>query len=127
MSLFLSEEDGEHQKKKIWYFSIQVQLEELMERLDKEYWEMDLYTTLEEMKEEVHTHMAVTEELTNKARGTNTAYLTALKGRVSVFQGCTIYSRGHQRGAGGGALGSPRGLPKVVVFLCFLNHTVSDV
>lgn len=51
-----------------------------MERLDKAYWEMDLCATLEEMQEEVQAHMDITEDLTNKARGNNKAYLTAVNG-----------------------------------------------
>lgn len=51
-----------------------------MEGLDKEYWEMDLCATLEEMKEEVQAHMAITDDLTNKARGNNKAYLAAVSG-----------------------------------------------
>lgn len=51
-----------------------------MHCLDKEYWEMDLYATLEEMKEEVQAHMAITEDLTHKSRGNNKAYLTAANG-----------------------------------------------
>lgn len=80
-----SEEDGEHEKKKIWYYSTKAQLEELMEFLDKEYWEMDLHATLEEMKEEVQAHMDITEDLTNKARGNNKAYLTAANGTHHGF------------------------------------------
>ena len=80
-----SEEDGEHEKKKIWYFSTKVQLEELMDCLDKEYWEMDLFVTLQEMKEEVQAHMIITEDLTNKARGTSKAYLTAVNGTDLIF------------------------------------------
>ncbi|KAA8585648.1 hypothetical protein FQN60_004342 [Etheostoma spectabile] len=72
------EEDGEHEKKKIWYYSTKAQLSELMECLDAQYWEMDLHATLEEMKEEVEAHMDITEDLTNKARGNNKAYLTAV-------------------------------------------------
>uniref|UniRef100_A0A3Q3GGT5 Bromodomain PHD finger transcription factor n=1 Tax=Labrus bergylta TaxID=56723 RepID=A0A3Q3GGT5_9LABR len=72
------EEDGEHEKKKIWYYSTKAQLEELMESLDQEYWEVDLHATLEEMKEEVRAHMDITEELTNKARSNNKAYLTTV-------------------------------------------------
>uniref|UniRef100_A0A1A8UXB7 Bromodomain PHD finger transcription factor n=1 Tax=Nothobranchius furzeri TaxID=105023 RepID=A0A1A8UXB7_NOTFU len=72
------EEDGEHVKKKIWYYSTKAQLEELMESLDKERWEMDLHATLEEMKEEVQAHMDITEDLTNRARGSNKAYLAAV-------------------------------------------------
>lgn len=75
-----SEEDGECERKKIWYYSSKAQLEELIERLDKEYWETDLHTTLEEMKEEMQAHMDVTDELTNKARGSSKAYLTAVNG-----------------------------------------------
>lgn len=51
-----------------------------MECLDKEYWEMDLYATVEEMKEEVQAHMDITEDLTNKARGNNKPYLAAVNG-----------------------------------------------
>uniref|UniRef100_A0A3Q2XQB1 Bromodomain PHD finger transcription factor n=1 Tax=Hippocampus comes TaxID=109280 RepID=A0A3Q2XQB1_HIPCM len=75
------EEDGEHQKKKIWYYSSRSQFQELLECLDKDYWEMDLWASLEEIKEEVQTHMDITEDLTDKARGNNKAYLTAVNGR----------------------------------------------
>lgn len=62
-----------------------------MERLDKGYWEMDLYATLEEMKEEVHAHMDVTEDLTVKARGNNKAYLTAVNGtHVMLSLNCKV-------------------------------------
>lgn len=54
-----------------------------MECLDKKYWEMDLCAMLEEMKEEIQGHMAITEDLTNKARGNSRAYLTALNGTFS--------------------------------------------
>eukprot|EP00063_Salmo_salar_P084183 XP_014059018.1 PREDICTED: nucleosome-remodeling factor subunit BPTF-like [Salmo salar] len=76
------EEDGEHEKKKIWYYSTKVQLGELIECLDKEYWENDLCAVLEEMSEEVHTHMDITEDLTNKARGNNKAFLTAANDEI---------------------------------------------
>uniref|UniRef100_A0AAZ3SC73 Bromodomain PHD finger transcription factor n=1 Tax=Oncorhynchus tshawytscha TaxID=74940 RepID=A0AAZ3SC73_ONCTS len=76
------EEDGEHDKKKIWYYSTKVQLGELIECLDKEYWENDLCAVLEEMREEVHTHMDITEDLTNKAAGNNKAFLVAANGKA---------------------------------------------
>ncbi|XP_036794494.1 nucleosome-remodeling factor subunit BPTF isoform X6 [Oncorhynchus mykiss] len=76
------EEDGEHDKKKIWYYSTKVQLGELIECLDKEYWENDLCAVLEEMREEVHTHMDITEDLTNKACGNNKAFLTAANDEI---------------------------------------------
>lgn len=75
-----SEEDGEHEKKKIWYYSSKAQLEELIECLDKEYWETDLHAVLEETKEEVNAHMDITEDLTNRARGSNKSYLAAVNG-----------------------------------------------
>uniref|UniRef100_A0A673CHH4 Uncharacterized protein n=1 Tax=Sphaeramia orbicularis TaxID=375764 RepID=A0A673CHH4_9TELE len=71
------EEDGEQEDKAIWYYSTKVQLAELIDCLDKEYWEADLFAALEEIREEVHTHMDITEDLTNKARGNNKCYLTA--------------------------------------------------
>uniref|UniRef100_A0A8C7KT90 Bromodomain PHD finger transcription factor n=1 Tax=Oncorhynchus kisutch TaxID=8019 RepID=A0A8C7KT90_ONCKI len=70
-------EDGEQEDKTIWYYSTKVQLAELIDCLDKGYWEADLYATLEEIRDEVHTHMDITEELTNKARGVNKCFLTA--------------------------------------------------
>ncbi|KAF4080090.1 hypothetical protein AMELA_G00166420 [Ameiurus melas] len=71
------EEDGEHENKTIWYYSTKVQLAELFEVLDKTYWEKQLCATLEELRDEIHTHMDITEELTNKARGNIKSYLTA--------------------------------------------------
>lgn len=79
------EEVGEHDEIKIWYYSTRVQLQELRERLDSKYWEMDLCATLEEMNEEIQAHMAITEDLTNKARGNSKAYLTALDGTHFQF------------------------------------------
>ncbi|XP_051939439.1 nucleosome-remodeling factor subunit BPTF-like isoform X1 [Hippocampus zosterae] len=69
------EEDGEQEHKTIWYYSTKVQLGELIECLDKNYWEADLYAALEEIRDEVHTHMDITEDLTNKARGNNRCFL----------------------------------------------------
>ncbi|XP_030637750.1 nucleosome-remodeling factor subunit BPTF-like [Chanos chanos] len=71
------EEDGEHENKTIWYYSTKVQLAELIDSLDKSYWEKHLYAALEELREEIHTHMDITEDLTNKARGSNKSFLAA--------------------------------------------------
>ncbi|MEQ2273666.1 hypothetical protein XENORESO_007247, partial [Xenotaenia resolanae] len=76
------EEDGEQEDKAIWYYSTKVQLAELIDRLDKEYWEADLYAALEEIRDEVHTHMDITEDLTNKARGNNKCFLTAANDEI---------------------------------------------
>ncbi|XP_067914584.1 nucleosome-remodeling factor subunit BPTF isoform X5 [Heterodontus francisci] len=72
------EEDKEDEKdKRVWYYSSKVQLAELIESLDKEYWEYDLCRILEEMRDEIHRHMDVTEDLTNKVRGNNKSCLSA--------------------------------------------------
>uniref|UniRef100_A0A671P9U4 Nucleosome-remodeling factor subunit BPTF-like n=1 Tax=Sinocyclocheilus anshuiensis TaxID=1608454 RepID=A0A671P9U4_9TELE len=75
------EEDGEDENKETWYYSTKVQLAGMLELLDKDYWENDLCSVLEEMREEIHSHMDITEELTNKARGNNKAYLTVANGK----------------------------------------------
>ncbi|XP_019588435.2 nucleosome-remodeling factor subunit BPTF isoform X11 [Rhinolophus sinicus] len=72
------EEDTENEnEKKIWYYSTKVQLAELIDCLDKDYWEAELCKVLEEMREEIHRHMDITEDLTNKARGSNKSFLAA--------------------------------------------------
>ncbi|XP_026772306.3 nucleosome-remodeling factor subunit BPTF isoform X2 [Pangasianodon hypophthalmus] len=79
------EEDGDEEEekgKKIWYYSTKVQLGELIEVLDKEFWENDLCAMLEELREEIHAHMDITEDLTNKARGSNKAYLTVANDEI---------------------------------------------
>ncbi|XP_072548952.1 nucleosome-remodeling factor subunit BPTF isoform X3 [Salminus brasiliensis] len=77
------EEDGEEELgKRIWYYSSKVQLGELQELMDKEFWENDLCAVLEELKEEIHAHMDITEELTTKARGNNKAYLTVVNDEI---------------------------------------------
>lgn len=66
-------------------FHSKVQLAELIDSLDKEYWEADLYAALEEIRDEVHAHMEISEDLTNKARGSNKCFLTAANGKDSFF------------------------------------------
>lgn len=72
----------------------QVQLAELIDSLDKEYWEADLYAALQEIRDEVHTHMDITEDLTNKARGSNKCFLTAANGKEII-----IFSPPHKIGS----------------------------
>lgn len=62
-------------------FVLQVQLAEVIDCLDKEYWEADLYSALEEIRDEVHAHMDISEDLTNKTRGNNKSFLTAANGK----------------------------------------------
>ncbi|XP_067860004.1 nucleosome-remodeling factor subunit BPTF isoform X4 [Heptranchias perlo] len=75
------EEDKDDEKdKRVWYYSSKMQLAELIESLDKEYWEYDLCRILEEMRDEIHRHMDITEDLTNKVRGNNKSCLSAANG-----------------------------------------------
>lgn len=62
-----------------------MQLAEVIDCLDKEYWETDLYSALEEIRDEVHAHMDISEDLTNKARGNNKSFLTAANGKEFVI------------------------------------------
>lgn len=39
------------------------------------------------MREEIHRHMDVTEDLTNKARGSNKSFLSAANGENILFNG----------------------------------------
>ncbi|XP_040293358.1 nucleosome-remodeling factor subunit BPTF isoform X2 [Bufo bufo] len=75
------EEDSEKEKK-IWYYSSRPQLEELLDCLDKTHYEADLCKTLEELRGEIHRHMDITEELTNKARGNNRSYLSVVNEEI---------------------------------------------
>lgn len=61
-----------------------MQLAEVIDCLDKEYWEADLYLALEEIRDEVHAHMDISEDLTNKTRGNNKSFLTAANGNDFV-------------------------------------------
>uniref|UniRef100_A0A4W4EI56 Bromodomain PHD finger transcription factor n=1 Tax=Electrophorus electricus TaxID=8005 RepID=A0A4W4EI56_ELEEL len=74
------EEDGEHENKTIWYYSTRVQLAELLDVMDRTCWEKQLCSSLEALRDEIHAHMDITEELTNKARGSNKCYLAAANG-----------------------------------------------
>lgn len=53
--------------------------------MDREFWESDLQAALEEIREEVHAHMDITEDLTNKARGNTKSFLTVANGQSDCF------------------------------------------
>uniref|UniRef100_A0A8D0H514 Bromodomain PHD finger transcription factor n=1 Tax=Sphenodon punctatus TaxID=8508 RepID=A0A8D0H514_SPHPU len=80
--LIIEEYSENEEDKRLWYYSTKVQLAELIESLDKDYWEADLCKTLEEMREEIHRHMDITEDLTNKARGSNKSFLAAANDEI---------------------------------------------
>ncbi|XP_073435899.1 nucleosome-remodeling factor subunit BPTF isoform X3 [Dendrobates tinctorius] len=75
-------EENSEKEKKIWYYSSRPQLEELLEQLDRTQYEADLCKTLDDLREEIHRHMDITEELTSKARGSNRSYLSVVNEEI---------------------------------------------
>ncbi|KAK7939045.1 hypothetical protein WMY93_002371 [Mugilogobius chulae] len=122
------EEDAPRETKRTWYYSTRPQLEELMELLDQEYWENDLYAALEEIREEVQTHMDITLELTKKA-STSRNYLSALN---VCARGPGLAACGYGRGAVGRNKVSTRTLrccdsPRTSAHTLLVNRESRDV
>lgn len=72
-----------------WYYSTQPQFEELLEVLDKNNYERDLYQTLLEFKEDILKHMSITEELTNSHKGNRKS---ALEIEIGLSMNCSTLS-----------------------------------
>ncbi|KAJ4445599.1 hypothetical protein ANN_12281 [Periplaneta americana] len=68
--IFVESEDGE-----VWYYSTQVQLEELLECIDKENMEVALAREIGDFKDEIIRQMEITEKLTNMNKGNKKSYL----------------------------------------------------
>ena len=64
--------EGENE---VWYYSTKKQLEELFRTLDCTYWERDLMIAFEDLKEDLYKQMAITDDLTNQARGNKKSVL----------------------------------------------------
>ncbi|GBM38532.1 Nucleosome-remodeling factor subunit BPTF [Araneus ventricosus] len=58
-----------------YYYTTKLQFQELMEVLDANDLEYDIYRVLEDMKEEIIRQMDITEKLTNSAKGNKKSYL----------------------------------------------------
>lgn len=78
MLFYLNFSEGNH---RTWYYSSSAQLEQLLLCLDGEKWESELVSVLKDMKSAIVSQMAVTEELTNKARGKRKAALASHDGQ----------------------------------------------
>lgn len=72
MYFYSESEDGE-----VWYYSTSVQLEELLEAIDKESMEVALAREISDFKEEIARQMEITEKLTNTNKGNKKSYLDA--------------------------------------------------
>lgn len=58
-----------------YYYTTKLQLQELMEVLDPNDLEYELYRTIEDIKDEIMRQMDITEKLTNSAKGNKKSYL----------------------------------------------------
>jgi hypothetical protein len=61
----------------VWYYSTPVQLEELLQAVDKEHMEVALAREIGDFKEEIVRQMEITEKLTNLNKGNKKSYLDA--------------------------------------------------
>lgn len=65
-----------------YYYSTKLQLQELMEVLDPNDLEYELYRTIEDFKDEIIRQMDITEKLTNSAKGNKKSYLEVENGML---------------------------------------------
>ncbi|KAJ9598490.1 hypothetical protein L9F63_010810, partial [Diploptera punctata] len=68
--IFVESEDGE-----VWYYSTPVQLEELLETIDREVMEVALAREIGDFRDEIVRQMEITEKLTNLNKGNKKSFL----------------------------------------------------
>jgi nucleosome-remodeling factor subunit BPTF len=77
-------EDGE-----VWYYSTPVQLEELLEAVDRENMEVALAREIDDFKDEIIRQMEITEKLTNLNKGNKKSYLDAENSELyNIYEVC---------------------------------------
>ncbi|GFT51046.1 nucleosome-remodeling factor subunit BPTF [Trichonephila clavipes] len=69
-----------------YYYTTKLQFQELMEVLDKNDFEYDLYRALEDLREEIIRQMDITEKLTNSAKGNKKSYLEVENAALAKLQ-----------------------------------------
>ncbi|XP_025163350.1 nucleosome-remodeling factor subunit NURF301 isoform X1 [Harpegnathos saltator] len=79
--VFVESEDGE-----VWYYSMSLQLEELMLMLDQNEMEVALYRELSDYKDEIVRQMELTESITNQFKGNKKSYLEIESGNIQKIQ-----------------------------------------
>lgn len=77
--LFVETEDG----RETWYYSSEVQFENLLSKLDSEELEKQLCKEIQEYKDEIIKQMQLTETLTNKNKGNKKSYLEIEDERIA--------------------------------------------
>lgn len=76
-----------------YYYTTKLQLQELLEVLDPNDLEYELYRTIEDVKDEVIRQMDITEKLTNSAKGNKKSYLEIENGNYSVLYNLFFQSK----------------------------------
>ncbi|XP_042904894.1 nucleosome-remodeling factor subunit BPTF [Parasteatoda tepidariorum] len=69
-----------------FYYTTKLQFQELMEALDENELEYDLFRALEDIKDEILRQMDITEKLTNSAKGNKKSYLEVENASLAKIQ-----------------------------------------
>ncbi|XP_074647332.1 nucleosome-remodeling factor subunit BPTF-like [Tubulanus polymorphus] len=70
----------------VWYYSTRRQFDELLESIDGKDWESDLFRTLCEHETDIKKQMDITEDLTNKVKGTRKSALDIENANLKKLQ-----------------------------------------
>lgn len=76
--LFVETEDGSE----TWYYSQESQFEMVFKKLDREFFEKQLYNEIDMVKDEITKQMKLTESLTNEFKGNKKSYFEIEKERL---------------------------------------------
>lgn len=80
--LFVFNSEGENE---VWYYSTPPQIAEVLEEIDKEGYERELYYMIRDLKDDIMKQMRITEELTNAHAGNKKTALEVEKGEISFI------------------------------------------
>jgi len=76
---------SENEEGEIWYYSTQVQLENLLKVLDEDDMELMLCREISEFRDEIIRQMEITEKVTVTQKGNKKSYLDNENGTFLVF------------------------------------------
>ena len=68
----------------MWYYSTPGQIAEVLEEIDKEGYERELYCMIRDTKDDIMKHMKITEEITNLHANNKKSALDIEKGKTSA-------------------------------------------
>lgn len=84
--LFIETEDGTE----TWYYSTEMQFENVIKKLDPEFFEKQLCKEMEEFKDEIVKQMKLTESLTNELKGNKKSYFEVEHDKLSKETSPTV-------------------------------------